>query len=104
MAFSERAKAPRTPPKTGTPCSIGEVYRALGDDDTELSGFNALLYEQGKSGSEVYDDITAEGFDIGVQTVNKHRGRRCRCFKYEDWACYDCRYDRPHCRCEAAAA
>lgn len=103
MALSDRTTTPTPKPSTGDPCSIGEVYRALADNPTELRALNTLLYEQGRSGSQVFTILTDEGFSIGAQTPNKHRGARCRCFTQEDWTCHGCRRDKPSCVCAVAA-
>lgn len=104
MSLADQRNKARDKRQTGTPCSIGEVYRKLADQPDEIVELNALLYEDGLSGREVYEDLTADGHKVGSQSVNRHRGRDCRCFKHEDWACRGCRYDKAHCACSDADA
>lgn len=76
--------ADRTPPtpSTGLPCSVGALLTRL--DGTELAAFQSMLgtpEQRGWSATAIYDAVRAEGYDIGLQSVNRHRGRKCRCFR-----------------------
>jgi hypothetical protein len=81
MALSERIKNPPTKPN-GRPCSIGALIAQLEGD--ELAALNAMLGTPEKRGwpeSDIFDALTAEGYVVGRQTVNRHRGGRCGCSK-----------------------
>ncbi|HKY58364.1 MAG TPA: hypothetical protein VJL80_10025 [Aeromicrobium sp.] len=63
----------------GKPCSIGDLESRL--DGAELDALNAMLYTLGWSQARIYEALTAEGYDVGRQSINRHRARACRCFK-----------------------
>lgn len=101
MPLSARPKDNSEAPVHGAPCSIGLVYKAVADDPVELAELNAILYEEGKTQRQVYDVLTEDGgFKVGSSTINKHRGRDCRCFKYPPFRfCAECKRDLPSCVC-----
>lgn len=77
------ALADKKPPKSrhGLPCSIGELLNTL--EGTELAAFNAMLgtpENRGWSATAIWQTCRDEGYEIGLQSVNRHRGRKCRCF------------------------
>ena len=79
MSLSDRVK---TPPKrsTGFDCSVGRLLNTLEGD--ELAALIAMLGtpdERGWSQSDIYDALTAEGHEVGRQTINRHRAGSCRC-------------------------
>lgn len=77
MALAERLN--QTPPRnTGMPCSVGALLDRL--DKPEADALNAMLHELGWSASRIYDAVTAEGHEVGRQTIGRHRSRSCRCF------------------------
>ena len=79
MSLSERLKEP--PSRTyGMPCSVGNLLNALEGD--ELKALKAMLGTPEKPGwdaTAIFDAVTAEGYSIGRQSINRHRGRKCRC-------------------------
>jgi len=81
MTLASRAETPSASPQHGFPCSIGAVVDAVAADPVETAALNRILYELGWSATQVYEALTDEGFTIGRQSINKHRGRKCRCFK-----------------------
>ena len=77
MALTERLSD--TPKRnTGRPCSIGALEDQL--EGPELDALHAMLYQLGWSGRRVHDALTAEGFVVGQQQVNRNRSKACRCF------------------------
>lgn len=78
MALSERVNVP-PPPIHGTPCSIGSLLDTLEGD--ELAAFEGMLASRQWNASMIYDAVRDEGYMIGRQSINRHRGRKCRCFK-----------------------
>lgn len=99
MALATRSEA--TPAKHGLPCSIGVVYEALAGEPEELRELNAILYEEGNTQAQVFEFLTRDGgYTIGFQSVNKHRGKNCRCFREAPFRfCDDCKRDLPSCVC-----
>lgn len=78
------ALADRTPPNSihGYPCSVGALLNTL--DDAELKAFKEMLgtpQQRGWSASAIWEACTAEGYTVGLQTINRHRGGKCRCFR-----------------------
>lgn len=81
MALAERISN-RTPNVTGKPCSIGALLEQLADKPEELAALRTMLGTRERPGwsqAEIYDALSAEGYVVGRQTVNRHRGGQCRC-------------------------
>ena len=81
MSLAARATQQPTRPIHGTPCSIGVIEEALAGDPNEAAALNAILYELGWDAGQVYEALVAEGHKPARQSINRHRGRKCRCFK-----------------------
>ncbi len=78
MALTDRLD--NTPQRVaGLPCSVGALEERL--DGTEADALNAMLHTLGWSASRVYEALAAEGYEVGRQSINRHRSRSCRCFK-----------------------
>jgi hypothetical protein len=76
------ALADKKPPesKHGIPCSIGELLNAL--EGAELEAFKAMLgtpERRGWTATAIWQACRDEGHQIGLQSVNRHRGGKCRC-------------------------
>lgn len=78
MALSDRVAAP-PPPLQGMPCSIGTLLDTLEGD--ELEAFRVMLGSPSWTAAMVYDAVRDEGHAIGRQSISRHRGKRCRCFR-----------------------
>ncbi len=78
MALADRVTAP-PPPVHGTPCSIGTLLDTLEGD--ELKAFQVMLDSPSWNATMIYDAVRDEGHQIGRQSINRHRGRKCRCFR-----------------------
>jgi hypothetical protein len=70
------------PPKAlhGLPCSIGTLLDKL--DGAELEAFKTMLgtpEQRGWSATAIWRACLAEGYEIGLQSINRHRGGKCRC-------------------------
>jgi hypothetical protein len=79
MALADRVK---NKPQTihGLPCSVGLLLATLEGD--ELKALKTMLgspQQRGWSEGDIYDALTAEGHKVGRQSINRHRGGRCRC-------------------------
>jgi hypothetical protein len=79
MALADKIAAPPPPTVHGLPCSIGSLIAQL--DGPELAALNTMLYDLGWNAGQVYDALRDEGYAVGRQSINRHRGRKCRCFK-----------------------
>lgn len=78
MALADRLN--NTPQRiTGLPCSVGALEDRLQGEEREA--LDAMLHSLGWSAERIYAALTAEGYDVGRQTINRHRSRACRCFK-----------------------
>lgn len=78
MSLADRVTAP-PPPIHGIPCSIGALLDTLAGD--ELAAFQHMLGSSDWTATAVYDAVRDEGYVIGRQSINRHRGRKCRCFR-----------------------
>jgi hypothetical protein len=78
VALSDRLD--NTPKRqTGLPCSVGALEDRL--DGPEADALQAMLHTLGWSATRVYEALVAEGYEVGRQSINRHRSRACRCFK-----------------------
>lgn len=86
MALADRVtKPPRT--NFGSPCSVGVLIDTL--DGAELDAFREMLgtpERRGWPATSIYDALTAEGHTVALQSINRHRGNRCRCAADQDAA------------------
>ena len=81
MALKDRLTQPPAR-NTGTPCSIGALIDRLEGD--ELAALETMLGTQEQRGwpqDAIYDALTGEGYEVGRQSINRHRGGKCRCGK-----------------------
>jgi hypothetical protein len=103
-------KLDREVPSAGTPCSVGHalkslpagelevfidllgtpehrgksaayIYGMMQDERRELYAAASAANESGDRAEAARLQDLAEVYDIGHQTINRHRGRKCRCFK-----------------------
>jgi hypothetical protein len=66
----------------GSPCSVGALLGQL--DGDELEALRLMLGTPDKRGwaaGDIYDALTAEGYAVSYQQINRHRGGKCRCPK-----------------------
>lgn len=82
MSLSERVT--ETPErKHGLPCSVGQLLNTL--EGPELSALVTMLGDpvkrDGWSAGDIYEALRAENYTVGLQTINRHRGSKCRCGK-----------------------
>lgn len=78
MALKDQLNQPKKS-MHGTPCSVGALLDEL--DGEELDALNAMLYTLGWDAGRIYDALRDEGYTVGRQSINRHRGGRCRCVK-----------------------
>lgn len=79
MALTDRIQTGPPPATHGLPCSVGALLEQL--DGIELAALNAMLYDLNWNAGQVYDTLRDEGYPVGRQSINRHRGKKCRCFK-----------------------
>ncbi|MGH9088824.1 MAG: hypothetical protein ACRDYZ_12075 [Acidimicrobiales bacterium] len=77
MALAERITKPAPAPIHGLPCSVGALLEQI--DGAERDALNAILYDLGWNAVQIYDALRAEGYSVGRQSINRHRGGKCRC-------------------------
>lgn len=78
MALSDKL-GETTQAASGMPCSVGRLIRTLPDDEREA--LEQMLGPLGWSQNRIYDALVAEGHQVGLQTINRHRSRACRCYR-----------------------
>jgi hypothetical protein len=78
MALADRLN--NTPPNmTGTPCSVRVLLDTLQGD--ELAALKHMLASREWSQAMIWKALLDEGYEVGQQSVNRHRGGKCRCAK-----------------------
>jgi len=70
--FKERSQGRR-----GPRCTMGLAIEAMNEKDREDT--LAALAEPGILGTAISRVLKAHGFDVGADTVNRHRRRVCSC-------------------------
>lgn len=79
MSLSDRIKAGPIQPTPGMPCSIGHALATLPEEESKA--LQAMLYELNWNATQIWEAMKAEGYTVGRQSINRHRGEKCRCFK-----------------------
>jgi hypothetical protein len=64
--------------QVGLPCSVGALIDKLPPD--EADALNDMMHTLGWSAARIYEALAAEGYEVGRQTIGRHRSRSCRCF------------------------
>jgi len=79
MSLADRVKTP-SPGLNGLPCSIGALLDTL--DGDELAALQQILRsDSGWSQAMIWKALMDEGYAVGQQSINRHRGGKCRCAK-----------------------
>ena len=76
MALSDRIAAPEYATH-GKPCSVGVLLDTL--TGKELAALEEILASRAWSQAMVWKALTDEGYEVGMQSINRHRGGKCRC-------------------------
>jgi len=76
MALADKVKNPQRN-MAGTPCSVAVLLDTLKGD--ELDALKHMLANRDWSQAMVWKALTDEGYEVGLQSINKHRGEKCRC-------------------------
>lgn len=79
MALADKITAPPKP-QHGLPCSIGSLLNQL--EGAELEAFQTMLgtpERRGWPATAIWRACLDEGHEIGLQSINRHRGGKCRC-------------------------
>lgn len=90
MSLADRI-AQRPEAVNGFPCSVAGLMAAA-DERGELADLQRIMYgraglteprhdARGWTEREVYETVTAEGYDVAKNQINEHRGKRCRCYR-----------------------
>lgn len=81
MALSERIKH-QPSSRTGLPCSVGVLLDQLqGAERDALLVMLGDTEHRGWPAGHIYDALVEEGHVVALQSINRHRGKRCRCGK-----------------------
>ncbi len=64
-------------PIHGLPCSIGRLLTTLNPDD--VSTLADCLADDDWTNEMIYQLVTADGHDVGRQSIGRHRRGQCRC-------------------------
>jgi hypothetical protein len=78
MALADRLENPQRN-MAGTPCSVGLLLDTL--QGGELDALQQMLASREWSQAMVWKALTDEGYEVGMQSVNRHRGEKCRCVR-----------------------
>lgn len=80
MALTDRLDK-RPVSRHGLPCSVGQLLQTL--EGEELEALQIMLGDphkrDGWTATDIWTALTAEGYKVGYQTINRHRGGKCRC-------------------------
>ena len=76
MTFADRARAVQQGRK-GSHCSAGLVLDSL--DEVYRAEVDAALADPAIYTSSIAELMSADGHEIGVQNLNRHRRGRCMC-------------------------
>lgn len=63
--------------RNGPPCSVGLLLDTL--TGSKLEALEAALANRFKPGSDIEQDLRAEGYRVGSQQVARHRRGACKC-------------------------
>lgn len=78
MGLADRlTTTPRRTP--GLPCSVGSLLDTLPAD--EADALEQMMHTLGWSAARIYEALAAEGYEVGRQTIGRHRSRACKCFQ-----------------------
>lgn len=81
MALVDRVRQGSKGPGTGLPCSVGTLLDQLPEPEADaLREMLGTPEDWGWPASSIYDALRDEGYRVGAQTINRHRGRKCKCF------------------------
>ena len=78
MALADRAST-ILKPIHGTPCSVGQLLTTLDAEDVKFLA-DVLADHIDWSSEKIYALLTADGHDVGRQSIGRHRRHCCRCF------------------------
>lgn len=78
MALADKLQHP-APNMAGSPCSVRVLLDTLQGD--ELAALKHMLASREWSQAMVWKALLDEGYEVGQQSINRHRGGKCRCAK-----------------------
>jgi hypothetical protein len=77
MSLADELAAETAKPRSGYQCGVHKILDQLGD---EAAALQAALDDKGSySGAAIARVLSARGYAIKSQTVNRHRARGCEC-------------------------
>lgn len=63
------------------PCSVQVLIDRLAEQPEELAAFEAMMADPAWSAAAIRKAVAAEGYEVGQQTVGRHRTGSCKCFR-----------------------
>lgn len=78
MSLADRLAQPPQVALRGPECTVRRLMRQLEGADREAFE-SALRDEDAWPGSTLADTMRSEGYDVGGQTIMRHRRRQCSC-------------------------
>lgn len=90
MSLADRI-AGRPEAVNGFPCSVAGLI-AKAEERGELADLQRIMYGRaglneeargfrGMTERQVFEIVTAEGYEVAKNQINEHRGKRCRCYR-----------------------
>jgi len=77
MALSDHFADPPAAMR-GSPCSIGTLLNGT-LDDADKAFLEKILADRAWSQEIIWQRLRTAGHNVGRQSINRHRGRKCRC-------------------------
>ena len=79
MALVDKLAAPPDAVIHGKPCSVGALLSDESIPQAERDALQAMLNDRLWSQQMIWAALRDEGFQVGRQSINRHRGGKCRC-------------------------
>lgn len=79
MALSEKLSTRPDAAIHGKPCSVGALLADETIPQLERNALQQMLDDRLWSQQMIWDALRDEGFSVGRQSINRHRGGKCRC-------------------------
>ena len=83
MSLAKAVNAGKPITHTGRPCSVGQLLEQLEasnpDEHAALLEMLGTQDQRGWPAADIYDTLRANDYYVGYQTINRHRGKKCKC-------------------------
>lgn len=78
MALADRTKEAAPRPIHGKPCSVGALLQQL--KSGERKALESMMGNPEWTAPAIWEALRDEGYEVGRQTIGRHRHGKCRCF------------------------